>query len=237
VTEVTQLERNNRNAVYIAAASAELRRYEAAVALAESLGLFVVGKWGAEIVQHGSQGLDLEEADRRTRSRAIRTAIAQCRGFIFLQPPQNVATRGGFWECGFAEGLGGGRRRDGSLWPLWSFHVSLTEDTPSGPPISLRVREDYRVETVANLHPHRDFILVGEDFWAFHANDAAAVAACAQELHTGSASTWDAWLLNADPHGPPTLERVGGRTFEAAWWSAFELMGHDRFTLKHRGRF
>lgn len=219
-----------RDRVYIAAASKELDRYLAAVALAESLGLEVVGKWGEAIAQHGSQGLDLEANDRMMRSRSIREAIQRAQGFVFLQPPQDVATRGGFWECGYAEGLGMGRRLDGTPWPLWSFHVGLTRDTPVNPPMWARSRA--RRTEAATPQPLRDFILVGEDAWAFHANDHEAIVGCARELKTGTLSGWDAWPSSGE--GPPMVEYLLGRTFEDAWLSAYRTIRHGGFVLRRR---
>lgn len=92
--------------VYVAGSSMEADRVDRVVERLEATGkVEVVGKWTPTTRQHGSQGTELPRETRRHVAAVIRETLLTIDGFLFLTPRSPATTKGGFWECGFVEGL------------------------------------------------------------------------------------------------------------------------------------
>lgn len=92
--------------VYVAGSSMEPDRVERVVERLEATGkVEVVGKWTPQTRRHGSQGAELPREVRWKAAAGIREVLRTIDGFLFLTPRSPATTKGGFWECGFVEGL------------------------------------------------------------------------------------------------------------------------------------
>jgi len=92
--------------VYVAGSSMEPNRVERVVERLEATGkIEVVGKWTPQTRRHGSQGAELPREVRRKEAAGIREVLLTIDGFLFLTPRSPATTKGGFWECGFVEGV------------------------------------------------------------------------------------------------------------------------------------
>lgn len=114
--------------VYVAGSSMEPNRVERVVERLEATGkVEVVGKWTPQTRRHGSQGAELPREVRWKEAAGIRDVLLTVDGFLFLTPRSPATTKGGFWECGFVEGLDAARAVCGVLAPRVASVVACDE--------------------------------------------------------------------------------------------------------------
>lgn len=91
--------------IYIAGASAEIERAEAAIAYARSLDLTVTFPWPEDVRAHAATGrTDADLTDHEMQRHVLRDVrgIVEARVVVLLVPAAGIHTTGAWWEAGFA---------------------------------------------------------------------------------------------------------------------------------------
>jgi len=92
--------------VYVAAASAELPRAQAAMRQIREAGVRVVGDWTDDVLRYGSEGATHSDEARAAASAAQLDFVGTAGAVLLLIPPKGVATKGAWAEAGVARALG-----------------------------------------------------------------------------------------------------------------------------------
>lgn len=91
-----------RPRIYVAAASAELPRAEAAIRELRAIGADVVGDWTAAVARWGSEGDGQTDKERSAQSAQQLRHVIGCDALLALVPTADLHTRGLWMEAGAA---------------------------------------------------------------------------------------------------------------------------------------